>query len=229
MPQLTVEQFAKLFDHTLLKADARRAGFEQLCAEAREHGFAMVAINPGPVALCRELLAGSDVRVGAAIAFPLGQNTVAQKVAETAASIDDGAQEIDYVVNQTALKDGDLALVEREMREIVELCRARGVLSKVIFENCYLTDDEKRSLAGIAKDVEPDFIKTSTGFGTGGATFADVELMRSAVGDKVQIKAAGGLRTLDDVLRYLDLGVTRVGSSASIAILSEYRTMVGAR
>lgn len=225
---LSVAQFAKLFDHTLLKADAQRAGFEKLCSEARTHGFAMVAINPGPVALCRDLLQGSDVRVGAAIAFPLGQNTIAQKVSETRLAIDDGAQEIDYVVNQTALKDGDLALVEREMREIVELCRGEGVLSKVIFENCYLTDDEKRTLAGIAKDVEPDFVKTSTGFGTGGATFADVELMRKAVGERVQIKAAGGVRTLDDVRRYLDLGVTRIGSSASVALTEAYRDQVQA-
>lgn len=223
MAQLNAEQFAQLFDHTLLKADARRAGFETLCDEARQYGFAMVAINPGPVALCRELLAGSDVRVGAAIAFPLGQNTAAQKVTETELAIADGAQEIDYVANLTALKDGELSVVEDEMARIVSLCREHAVLSKVIFENCYLTDEEKRTLAGIARDVQPDFIKTSTGFGTGGATFADVELMRSVVGDAVQIKAAGGVRTLADALRYLDLGVTRLGSSSGVAITEEYQ------
>lgn len=227
MNSLTVEQLSGVFDHTLLRADATRADFEKLCSQAREYGFAMVAINPLPVALCRELLAGSPVKVGAAISFPLGQNTVGQKVAETASAIDDGAQEIDYVVNQTALKDGDLALVEREMRQIVETCRGRDVTSKVIFETCYLTDDEIRTLAGIAKEVGPDFIKTSTGFGSGGATVHHVEIMRSAVGDRVGIKASGGVRTLDDVLRYLDLGVTRIGASASVAIVEEFRKRTG--
>lgn len=227
MTSLSIEQFARLFDHTLLKADARRAGFETLCAEAREHGFAMVAINPGPVAFCRGLLTDSDVHVGAAISFPLGQNTVEQKLSETRLAINDGAQEIDYVVNQTALKDGDLKLVEHEMRQIVELCRSNRVLSKVIFENCYLTDGEKRTLASIAREVGPDFIKTSTGFGTTGATMADIELMRAAAGDKVQLKAAGGVRTLADVLRYVDLGVTRIGSSASVTILEEFRRRHG--
>lgn len=232
MDALDVGQFAKFFDHTLLKADARRSGFEKLCAEARRYGFAMVAINPGPVRLCRELLAGCDVRVGAAISFPLGANSIEQKVAETELAIEDGAQEIDYVANLLALKDGDTALVEDEMRRIVAACRGRGVLSKVIFENCYLTDDEKRTLAGIAREVRPDFVKTSTGFGTGGATFEDIELMRDVVGDAVQLKAAGGIRTLDDALRYVDLGVTRLGSSAGVAIVEEYaarqRVQIGA-
>lgn len=227
MNQLTVDRLAGLFDHTQLKADATRAGFEKLCQEARDYGFAMVAINPGPVALCRELLAGSEVRVGAAIAFPLGQNTIAQKVSETELAIADGAQEIDYVANLTALKDGDIDLLVREMTAIVDVCRSKGVASKVIFENCYLTDDEKRTLATVARDVQPDFVKTSTGFGTGGATFADIELMKSVVGDKVALKAAGGIRTLDDALRYIELGVTRLGSSAGVAIVDEYRAQVG--
>ncbi len=229
MPTLTVEQLAGMFDHTLLKADASRAGFEKLCDEARSYGFAMVAINPGPVALCRELLDGSTVRVGAAIAFPLGQNTIAQKVAETEMAIVDGAQEIDYVVNLTALKDGDLDQVAREMTDIVAVCRAAAVFSKVIFENCYLTDGEKRTLSEIARDVQPDFIKTSTGFGTGGATFADVELMKSVVGDSVAIKAAGGIRTLDDALGFVERGATRLGSSAGVAIVDAYRLRVEAQ
>ena len=227
MPELTLAQFAKLFDHTLLKADASRAGFEKLCDEARHYSFAMVAINPLPVKLCRELLAGTDVHVGAAIGFPLGQNTVEQKLSETASSIADGAHEIDYVVNLTAVKDGDWKLVEREMTAIVELCREQGVLSKVIFETCYLTDDEKRGIASIARDVEPDFVKTSTGFGTGGATLADIELMRDAVGDRVKLKAAGGIRTLEDALRFIDLGVSRIGCSASVAICDAYAQLKG--
>lgn len=216
----TRSEIAAMIDHTLLKADATRQGFEKLCKEAKEYGFAMVAINPAPVALCKELLVGSSVHVGAAIAFPLGQTTIEDKVRETEVAIGNGADEIDYVVNITQLKEGNTSYVEDEMRRIVDVCRAHDVLIKVIFENCYLTDDEKRTLASIAKEVGPDFIKTSTGFGTGGATFADVELMRKAVGDAVQIKAAGGIRTAEDALRFVDLGVTRIGTSAGIAIVN---------
>lgn len=216
----TRSEIAAMIDHTLLKADATRQGFEKLCKEAKDYGFAMVAINPAPVALCKELLAGSSVHVGAAIAFPLGQTTIEDKVRETEVAIGNGADEIDYVVNITQLKEGNTSYVEDEMRRIVDVCRAHDVLIKVIFENCYLTDDEKRTLASIAKEVGPDFIKTSTGFGTGGATFADVELMREAVGDAVQIKAAGGIRTAEDALRFVDLGVTRIGTSAGIAIVN---------
>lgn len=216
----TRSEIAAMIDHTLLKADATRQGFEKLCKEAKEYGFAMVAINPAPVALCKELLTGSSVHVGAAIAFPLGQTTIEDKVRETEVAIGNGADEIDYVVNITQLKEGNTSYVEDEMRRIVDVCRAHDVLIKVIFENCYLTDDEKRTLASIAKEVGPDFIKTSTGFGTGGATFADVELMREAVGDAVQIKAAGGIRTAEDALRFVDLGVTRIGTSAGIAIVN---------
>lgn len=221
--QLTVPELARHFDHTLLKADATRAGFEKLCQEARDHGFAMVAINPGPVRLCKELLAGTDVRVGAAISFPLGQNTIAEKVAEAVSAIDDGADEIDYVLNITELKDGHPDYVLREMAAIVQACRDHDVLSKVILETCYLTDQEKRTVAEIAVQVRPDFVKTSTGFGTGGATPADVELLKKVVGDDVQVKASGGVRTLDDALTYIGLGATRLGSSSSVTIVEEYR------
>ncbi|MDO5729220.1 MAG: deoxyribose-phosphate aldolase [Actinomycetaceae bacterium] len=216
----TRSEIAAMIDHTLLKADATRQGFEKLCSEAKEYGFAMVAINPAPVALCKELLAGSKVHVGAAIAFPLGQTTIEDKVRETEVAIGNGADEIDYVVNITQLKEGNTKYIEDEMRRIVDVCRAHDVLIKVIFENCYLTDDEKRTLAKIAKEVGPDFIKTSTGFGTGGATFADVELMREVVGDAVQIKAAGGIRSAEDAMKFVDLGVTRLGTSAGVAIVN---------
>lgn len=222
-PELTPSDLARYFDHTLLKADATRADFEQLCREAVEYGFAMVAINPGPVTLCKELLAGSEVHVGAAISFPLGQNTISQKVAETVSAIADGADEIDYVINVGELKQGNLDLIEREMTEIVEACRSRGVLSKVILETCYLTDDEKAAVATIATRVRPDFVKTSTGFGSGGATPADVELLSKTVDGTVQVKASGGVRTLDDALTYIKLGATRLGSSSSVKIVEEYR------
>lgn len=221
--QMTVSELAKFFDHTLLKADATEAGFQKLCDEAKKYGFMMVAINSYPVALCKRLLDGSDVHVGAAISFPLGQTTIATKVFETEDAIKNGADEIDYVINIGALKDGKYQLIKDEMNSIVDVCRKNNVISKVIFENCYLEDSEKKKLAEIALEVKPDFIKTSTGFGTGGATIEDIKLMKSVVGDEVKIKAAGGVRTLDMVLELIDLGVKRIGSSSCIPIVEEYK------
>mgnify|MGYP000995454221 FL=1 len=221
--QLTTASLANLFDHTQLHADARRADFEKLCAESREYGFKMVAINPAPVALCKELLAGTPVHVGAAIGFPLGQNGVESKVFETQQAIRDGADEIDYVINIGAAKDGNFALIRDEMHRIVDVCRQAGVLSKVIFENCYLTKDEIRTLAQIAREERPDFIKTSTGFGTGGATAQDVALMKSVVGDAVKVKAAGGIRSWQACREMLEAGAERIGPSSSIRILQEFQ------
>lgn len=222
---ITPEKLAGYFDHTQLRAYAVLADFEKVCAEAKEYGFAMVAINPAPVAFCRQQLAGTNVHVGAAVGFPLGQNTIAAKVFETQDAIANGADEIDYVINITKLKEKNYDYVEKEMADIVEACRRERVLSKVIFENCYLTGEEKLSLCAIAREVRPDYIKTSTGFGTGGATFADVALMKEAVGDQVKIKAAGGIRTLETALRMIDLGVSRIGSTASVAIVEELKRL----
>lgn len=208
---------------TQLRAYAQRGDFEKLCAEAREYGFAMVAINPAPVSLCKDLLAGTSVHVGAAVGFPLGQNTPKVKKYETVDAIANGADEIDYVINITQLKEKNYDFIEHEMAGIVEECRGAGVISKVIFENCYLTEEEKRALCSIAREVRPDFIKTSTGFGTGGATFEDVALMKKCVGDEVKIKAAGGIRTLDTALRMIELGVSRIGSTASVSIVEELK------
>ena len=221
--QLTTASLANLFDHTQLHADARRADFEKLCAESREYGFKMVAINPAPVALCKELLAGTPVHVGAAIGFPLGQNGVESKVFETQQAIRDGADEIDYVIKIGAAKDGNFALIRDEMHRIVDVCRQAGVLSKVIFENCYLTKDEIRTLAQIAREERPDFIKTSTGFGTGGATAQDVALMKSVVCDAVKVKAAGGIRSWQACREMLEAGAERIGTSSSIRILQEFQ------
>ena len=221
--QLTAASLANLFDHTQLHADARRADFEQLCAESRKYGFKMVAINPAPVALCKELLAGTPVHVGAAIGFPLGQNGVESKLFETQQAIRDGADEIDYVINIGAAKDGNFALIRDEMRRLVDVCRQAGVLSKVIFENCYLTKDEICTLARIAREERPDFIKTSTGFGTGGATAQDVALMKSVVGDAVKVKAAGGIRSWQACRAMLEAGAERIGTSSSIRILQEFQ------
>ena len=221
--KITPKELAGYFDHTQLKAYAVRADFEKLCRESREYAFRMVAINPAPVALCRELLSGSNVHVGAAIGFPLGQTTINDKTNETKQAIRNGADEIDYVVNLTELKEKNYGYVEREMASIVETCREAGVISKVIFENCYLTDQEKEVLCRIALEVRPDFIKTSTGFGSGGATAADIMLMKRMVGDAVKIKAAGGIRTLDTALEMIDMGVSRIGSTASVSIVEELK------
>lgn len=194
---ISAKELAGMFDHTNLKAFATDKDFETLCAEAAENHFAMVAINSAPVALCKKLLAGSGVHVGAAISFPLGQTTIETKVFETENAMENGADEIDYVLNVGQLKQGNLAYIQDEMERMVAVCRKHGVLSKVIFENCYLTKEEIKAAALIAKEVEPDFIKTSTGFGTGGATVEDVRLMKETVGEKVKVKAAGGIRDLD--------------------------------
>ncbi|MDD3242190.1 MAG: deoxyribose-phosphate aldolase [Eubacteriales bacterium] len=219
---MEAKQFAKLFDHTCLKADATQKDMEKLCAEAREYGFAMVAINPAQVRRCRALLQGSDVHVGAAIGFPLGQTTLACKVFETRDAIENGADEIDYVVNLTELKEGNLAYVEDEMRQIVTICREHGVISKVIFENCCLTDAEKETLCRIAVMIRPDFVKTSTGFGAYGARVEDVALMKRMVGDAVAVKAAGGVRDLDTCLKMYEAGATRIGTSAAVRICEEF-------
>jgi deoxyribose-phosphate aldolase len=218
----TADEFAQLIDHTNLHAAATRAEMERLCDEAREHHFRMVAINQVQTSLCRKLLEGSDVHVGAAISFPLGQTSIQSKVFDTEDAIRNGADEIDYVINITELKAGNLAYLRKEMDSIVQVCRDRDVLSKVIFENCYLTSDEIRTMSEIAVQVRPDFIKTSTGFGTGGATIEDVRLMKSVVGETVKVKAAGGIRTLDQALLFIDAGVQRIGTSSGVGLVNAY-------
>ena len=219
---LTRKELAGMMDHTFLKAFATRADFEKLCGEAREHGFAMVAINSVPVKLCKELLEGTDVHVGAAISFPLGQTTIETKAFETEKAIEDGADEIDYVITIGELKMGHDDYIKREMETIVSICRKHNVLSKVIFENCYLTKDEIKRVALIAKEVKPDFIKTSTGFGTSGATVEDVRLMKETVEPDVKVKAAGEIRDWETCLQMIEAGAERIGTSSSIKICDEF-------
>ena len=216
------KDLAQMVDHTQLRAYAVKEDFEKLCKEAADYGFKMVAINSYPVELCSKLLKGTGVHVGAAIGFPLGQTTIENKVHETKQAIENGADEIDYVINIGRLKEKDYDYIEREMTEIVKACREKNILSKVIFENCYLTDDEKIKVSEIAAKVKPDFIKTSTGFGTGGATVEDVKLMKSIVKDEVKVKAAGGIRDLDTFLAMVEAGAERIGTSAGIEIMNEY-------
>lgn len=220
---VTVEQLANMIDHTNLKAFADDAAFEKLCDEAKKYNFKMVAINPAQTVRCKKKLEGSPVHVGAAIGFPLGQTTLECKIFETKDAIEKGSDEIDYVINVAELKNKNYDYIKKEMEEIVKICREAGKTSKVIFENCYLTDDEKRKVAEIAKGVKPDFIKTSTGFGTGGATVEDVKLMKSVVGDEVKVKAAGGIRDLKTALAMIEAGAERLGTSAGVAIVEEYK------
>ena len=220
---MTIRELAKMIDHTDLHAYATDTDMEKLCADAKAYGFGMAAINPVQTALCKKLLEGSGVHVGAAIAFPLGQTDIESKAAETLQAIADGADEIDYVLNIGKLRMGDDDYIRREMRTIVEICRKAGVTSKVIFENCYLTKNEIRRAAEIAKEVRPDYIKTSTGFGTGGAKAEDVKLMKETVGDLVKVKAAGGIRTAADFKAMIEAGAERIGCSAGIAIIEEIK------
>ena len=219
---MTKEQLVKLFDHTCLYAYATEAHMKKLCDEARAYNFAMVAVNSVQVKLCKKFLKDTDVHVGAAIGFPLGQTTIASKVFETVDAIQNGADEIDYVINITELKDGNYDYIREEMRQIVAECRKANVISKVIFENCYLTQEEKEILCKIALEVKPDFIKTSTGFGTGGATLDDVKLMKSIVGDAVKAKAAGGVRDLETCMAMVEAGAERIGTSAAVKITEEF-------
>ena len=219
---MTKEQLVKLFDHTCLYAYATEAHMKKLCDEARAYNFAMVAVNSVQVKLCKKFLKDTDVHVGAAISFPLGQTTIASKVFETVDAIQNGADEIDYVINITELKEGNYDYIREEMRQIVAECRKANVISKVIFENCYLTQEEKEILCKIALEVKPDFIKTSTGFGTGGATLDDVKLMKSIVGDAVKVKAAGGVRDLETCMAMVEAGVERIGTSAAVKITEEF-------
>ena len=220
---MTKEELARIFDHTFLKAYASRDDFIQLCNEAKSIGAAMVAINSEPVKLCKELLKGTNIHVGAAISFPLGQTTLDIKLAETKQAIDDGADEIDYVINIGKAKMHDWNYIEQEMRSIVELCHENQVICKVIFENCYLTKEEIVKIAEIAKEVKPDYIKTSTGFGTSGATVEDVRLMKETVGDEVKVKAAGGIRDWKTCRAMIEAGASRIGTSSSLKILEEFQ------
>lgn len=225
----TLDDLARLVDHTNLHADATETDMARLCEEAKRYHFRMVAINSGQSARCAQLLAGTDVHVGAAIGFPLGQTSIAAKVFETEDAIANGANEIDYVVNLTEVKAGNWDYVSEEMRRIVDVCRKASegrpepIPSKVIFECCLLTEEEKLGLCRVAREVEPTFVKTSTGFSTGGATVEDVRLMKANVGEKVQVKAAGGIRDADTFLAMVRAGATRIGCSAGIPIIEELR------
>ena len=216
-------EVAPMIDHTLLKPDATRAEVEALCREAAEYGFASVCVNPTWVSLCARLLRGSTTVVCSVVGFPLGATTADTKQYETRRAIFDGAREIDMVINVGALKSGDLHLVERDIQAVTSACREGGALSKVIIEAALLTDEDKVTACTLAKAAAADFVKTSTGFGPGGATPADVALMRRVVGEEMGVKAAGGVRNLEGVKAMVAAGATRIGASAGVRIVQESR------
>jgi deoxyribose-phosphate aldolase len=210
-----------MIDHTLLKPDATRQEIEKLCREAAQFHFATVCVNPAWVSLCAGLLRGSGVGVCSVVGFPLGATTPDVKHYETRRAIFDGAAEIDMVINIGALKSGDLKLVERDIAAVVGPCREAGVTSKVIIEAALLNDDEKIAASTLSKAAGADFVKTSTGFASGGATAADVALMRRVVGADMGVKAAGGVRDYEGLKAMVAAGATRVGASAGVKIVQE--------
>ena len=222
------QPIARYIDHTLLKADATPAQIVRLCAEAREHSFASVCVNASHVALCARLLAGSAVAVCTVVGFPLGATTTATKVFETHDAIAAGAREIDMVIPIGQLKAGDYEYVLNDLRQVVEASHAGGAICKVIIETALLNEAEKVAASLLAVKAGADFVKTSTGFSTGGATLADVALMRRTVGPDIGVKAAGGVRGYRDALAMIAAGATRLGASAGVAIVREAQETDGA-
>jgi deoxyribose-phosphate aldolase len=214
-------RLAHMIDHTLLKADASQDQIAQLCYEARKYGFISVCVNPANVKLCSELLEGSGVEVCTVIGFPLGATPSDVKVFETQQALRDGATEVDMVINIGALKSRDYEKVEEDIAAVANICHANNAIVKVIIEAALLTDEEKVVACQLAKVAGADFVKTSTGFGPGGATPEDVALMRRVVGPTMGVKAAGGIRTLEDAQKMVAAGASRIGASASVRIMQE--------
>lgn len=212
-------KLAKYIDHTLLKADATSEQIAKLCKEAIEHDFMSVCINPSYISLAKELLKDTDVKVCTVIGFPLGQMTTAAKVFETKDAIEKGADEIDMVINIAKLKDGDLAYVTEEIAQIKKACQDK--ILKVIIETCLLNDEEKCQACECILNAHADFVKTSTGFSTAGATFHDVALLKETVKDKCLVKAAGGVKTHKDFIEMIRLGADRIGTSSGVKLLDQ--------
>ncbi len=211
---------AELIDHTLLRPDAAAADIDRLCEEAVEHGFTAVCLNPTWVARAARRLRGSKVTVASVVGFPLGASVAAIKAMEARRALRDGAREIDMVINIGALKGGDRELVRRDIAGVSDACREVGALNKVIIEAAFLSDEEKVIACRLAQQARAHYVKTSTGFGPGGATVFDVALMREVVGEKMGVKAAGGIHTADEVREMVGAGATRIGASAGVRIVS---------
>jgi deoxyribose-phosphate aldolase len=209
---------AKMIDHTALKAETKKEQIMVLCQEAKEYGFASVCVNPTWVELAAEMLTGSDVKVCTVIGFPLGANTPETKAFETKDAIEKGATEVDMVINIGALKDKNDELVERDIRAVVEAAKGKA-LTKVIIETCLLTEEEKVRACELAVKAGTDYVKTSTGFSTGGATIEDITLMRKTVGPDIGVKASGGVRDVQGAKDMIEAGATRIGASSGVSIV----------
>ena len=212
---------ASYIDHTLLKPDASDAQIAQLCYEARKYNFAAVCVNPSKVKLCAQLLKDTPVKIATVIGFPLGATPPEVKAYETQQAIEEGASEIDMVINIGALKSQDYSLVGRDIATVVRTAHTGGAITKVIIEAALLTDEEKVIACKLAKEAGAEYVKTSTGFASGGATVHDVALMRQSVGPTMGVKAAGGIRTHEEALKMIEAGATRIGASASVKIMQE--------
>jgi deoxyribose-phosphate aldolase len=224
---LTYDWIAKKIDHSLLGPTLTDAELDAGCRLAAEYGAASVCIKPYAVARAAEILKGTGVAVGTTIGFPHGGHATAVKVFETERAIADGATELDMVINIGQAIGGNWDAVRADIAAVTQACHARGAIVKVIFENCYLDDEQKRRLCAICGEVNADYVKTSTGYGTGGATHADLILMRQAAPSHVKLKAAGGIRTLDAAIAVAELGCDRIGASRTAEMLDELRTRLG--
>lgn len=209
-----------MIDHTILKPEATKDMVEKLCKEAMEYKFAAVCVNPYYVRFCKDILKGSSVKVATVIGFPLGANTNEVKAFETRDAINNGADEIDMVINIGALKVKDYKTVKEDIEAVVETAKDKAIV-KVIIETCLLTDEEKIKACELSMEAGADFVKTSTGFSNGGATVEDVKLMKSIVGDKLEVKASGGVRDLESAKKMVEAGATRLGTSSGVKIAKE--------
>ena len=213
------KKIAGMIDHTVLKAMTTQEDVIKICNEAKENGFFSVCINPTHIEFVKKQLEGSNVKVCTVIGFPLGANTPEVKAFETKDAIAKGADEVDMVINIGALKDKNYDLVERDIKAVVDAADKKALV-KVIIETCYLTDEEKKIACELAVKAGTDYVKTSTGFGTGGSTPEDIKLMRETVGENIGVKASGGVRCEEDAVKVIDAGASRIGASASIAIVT---------
>ena len=218
-------ELAKMIDHTILKANATQSDIEKLCEEAKEYNFASVCVNPYWVPLASDLLKNSTVKVCTVIGFPLGATSSENKASETEIAILQGADEVDMVINVGAMKNNQTDIVEKDILSVVNSARKTGkaqnknITVKVILETCYLTKDEIKNACLCAKNAGADFVKTSTGFGTGGATVEDVKLMKETLGSSMEVKASGGIRDYETAIKMIEAGATRLGTSSGIAIV----------
>ena len=213
------KRLAKMIDHTILKPDATKEEVIKICEEAKKYNFASVCINPSRIKLAKDILDGSEVKICTVIGFPLGATSTESKRFETEQAIKDGATEVDMVINIGSLKDKDYDYVYNDIKAVVEVAKNKA-LTKVIIETCLLNDDEKVMACNLAKKAGADFVKTSTGFSTKGATVEDIKLMRETVGKSIGVKASGGVRTYDQAMEMINNGANRIGASASIAIIN---------